>query len=390
MRVRLPLFVPPLVLAAAPAVADEGVLHLSVGYLHTFSWGDAPGSGPGFEVSLPYNPVNHEVWGGGPLVQASWLDGKVPRWVVGAEVFYWLGGLEVGWSHRPLDDGTALQGVHLGPFISLAFVSVGGRFVVPVTGEAYEAGISLAVKLPWAIVGEPRFITVPHGRPLRVDGRAVRAPLRLGRRLPPARLPRAERRALAAMWLEDALEEHASVAAFAKLARDLAARGAPAALVGEAERAAADEADHARRCFAVAGRLLGRAVDAVPVAVPAGPPPSLAEMALDSLREGCLGEAVAAEQARQAADQAEGSVAHHLRVIAADEARHARLSAQVVAWAEGVGGARVRRQVAEAVASLPRCAVPRPEPVGAAARAWGRLDAAAQLEAFSRVRARLV
>jgi hypothetical protein len=73
-----------------------------------------------------------------------------------------------------------------------------------------------------------------------------------GRRPRLARLSAVERAVLAAAWTQDALVEHASVAAFARTTLELMALGAPAELVAGAQAAAADEVRHARVSFALA------------------------------------------------------------------------------------------------------------------------------------------
>lgn len=102
------------------------------------------------------------------------------------------------------------------------------------------------------------------GRPLRVRGRQLHPELRggtdwtLGARPDPAGLDPATRRALEALWLHDAQKEHASVPAFSRISWILAALGAPAELLEGAHRAALEEIDHTRRCFALAAGYAGR------------------------------------------------------------------------------------------------------------------------------------
>src|SRR5205814_7790511 len=75
-----------------------------------------------------------------------------------------------------------------------------------------------------------------------------------------AALDPATRAHLAAAWLRDALEEHASVAAFARLTMHLLSVGAPPELIIESQRASLDEVRHARACFALASRYAGKGV----------------------------------------------------------------------------------------------------------------------------------
>ncbi|WP_437936316.1 ferritin-like domain-containing protein [Sorangium sp. So ce341] len=168
-----------------------------------------------------------------------------------------------------------------------------------------------------------------------------------------------ERETLADGWLRSALEEHASVASFARFALDLMAHGAPSSLVEAAHIAALDEVGHARLGFSLASAYRGAPVG--PAAFPMAPgipvAADLAALARAAAEEGCVGETVAAlVAAEQRARAEDAAVRAALQAIADDEARHAELAWLTVAWAIGAGGEPVRRGVAEvfeaAVASL--------------------------------------
>jgi hypothetical protein len=124
--------------------------------------------------------------------------------------------------------------------------------------------------------------------------------------------------------------EAASVPAFAQLAAELDAHGAPSRLVAGARRALADEERHA----GVVGDL-ARALGARPLQVDVAPMPlrPLGAIALDNAVEGCvretIGAVLAAEQARLAPDRALGDA---LAGIAVDERRHANLAWAIDAW----------------------------------------------------------
>ncbi len=195
---------------------------------------------------------------------------------------------------------------------------------------------------------------VPHGRVLRAGGAAVVAeacptadwldPCRVNVALPDAR-----RRALGEQWLEQGLEEHASIAAFVRLYAELGVLGAPAALLGAVVRAAADEVRHARQCFSIAAAYLGTPVG--PGALPAlgALSPNLARIAFESLVDGWFGEGAAARlAATRARTEGDPVVRRVLSGIARDEARHAELGWHTLAWCRRVGGARVRWAAAEA------------------------------------------
>jgi hypothetical protein len=218
------------------------------------------------------------------------------------------------------------------------------------------------------------------GRPFLVEARAVTAEVRRGGgasswaaapQLPDvSELSPSDRAALATAWLDDARMEHASVASFARFSMDLLAVGAPADLVAAAHEAALDEIRHARLCFALAGAYAGEALApaAFPFGGPITPATDLASMAAAAVREGCIGETLAALQAaEQLAHATDPAVRAALTTIAEDEAAHAELAWRAVTWALAQGGEPVRCAVAAAFAELPRI-------VAAAAPASGSAD----------------
>lgn len=160
-------------------------------------------------------------------------------------------------------------------------------------------------------------------------------------------LDAATRQALAEAWLRDGLEEHASIAAFARFTMLLLSVGAPPELVLASQRASVDEIHHARACFALAERYGEVARGPAPLPVHDSMSlMSLVQLAALTAEEGCVGEtlgaALAAHQLERATDPASRRI---LRKIARDEARHAELAWRFVAWAVGEGG----REVALAV-----------------------------------------
>ncbi len=180
-----------------------------------------------------------------------------------------------------------------------------------------------------------------RGRAARVDGAVVTAPVAAGRawtatpRPALAGLDAALRAQLAAAWANTAQMEHASIASFSNLALRLIAVGAPPALIADTHRAALDEIEHARVAFALAS-----AYGAAPVGPAAFPDAArlsaaggLEALALETFVDGCIGETVAAVEARLAASRAvDPVVAAALAVIAEDETRHAELAWAIVAW----------------------------------------------------------
>lgn len=192
------------------------------------------------------------------------------------------------------------------------------------------------------------------GRPFTVAGEARRAPVvRAARAIDAASrgaIDAITRRAIADGWLRDAQLEHASVASFARLALELCAVGAPADLVREAQEAMGDEIRHAELSFAIAGAYAGAEVR--PGALPiegATLRASIAELAAATVREGCVGETIAAILAAEARDLAvEPAARDALTAIAGDEARHAASAWKLVAWAARAGGSEAREAIARA------------------------------------------
>ncbi len=176
------------------------------------------------------------------------------------------------------------------------------------------------------------------GRPLHIDEQPRTAPAvergDWGAPLQVGVLTDAERAERAAFWADIGALEHASVAGFARFTLQLMALGAPPALLAGAQRAGADEVEHARLAYGLASAYAGR---------PIGP----GKMKLDDLRieadratvmrdlvrEACVGETLgAAEAAAAAAGESEPAVRAIWRRIAEDEQRHAVLGWQTLAW----------------------------------------------------------
>jgi hypothetical protein len=182
------------------------------------------------------------------------------------------------------------------------------------------------------------------GRPFLVEGGARLAELRSGNdwasaiaACEPAALTAAESALSAQHWARSALMEHASIAAFARFTLQLMHLGAPRDLIERSQQAMLDETAHARACFALASRYLGSPVEPGPLAMDG----ALDEHGLEAIvvltfREGCVGETVAALEAREALDRASDPEARAaLGRIAADEQSHAELAWRFVSWALG-------------------------------------------------------
>lgn len=129
--------------------------------------------------------------------------------------------------------------------------------------------------------------------------------------------------------------EHGAVHAFRRLARELAAHGAPASLQRAARRAIPEERRHARAMQGLAARY--GATARRPSRAGAAAARDLEAFARENAVEGCVretwGATLAAWQAARAHDPA---VREAFAVIARDEARHADLAWRIARWADGV------------------------------------------------------
>ncbi len=206
------------------------------------------------------------------------------------------------------------------------------------------------------------------GRPFRLDGAMARP----GVRRRPARVltlaagMEPEKRAvLEAFWTEIAIAEHASVAEFHRAALDLLRFGAPEHLIAATQRAAIDEARHARRAFELASAYAGEQLSAGPLPLPTQVTlaSSLAELARTTLRDGCGAETCSvwlyARLAKQVDDPTVRAV---MDGIVRDETRHAALAWEVVRWALSQGDPAVGEAIREELDGVP----PRPISVAVA------------------------
>lgn len=179
-------------------------------------------------------------------------------------------------------------------------------------------------------------ITPPcgEGRPFLVGGSARVAELHPSSPLHEASTARDERALLAEAWLRDALMEHASVAAFARLTLQLLALGAPAELVSASQRASLDELWHAEFCFAKASQHASRPLRPGPLNVSGAlDDTSLAGLIESNLYEGCIGETLAAVRLkRQAETVRDPELKEALLAISEDEANHAELAFRIMAF----------------------------------------------------------
>jgi hypothetical protein len=202
------------------------------------------------------------------------------------------------------------------------------------------------------------------GRPLRIRGKQLHSALRegsdwtRGNRPDPSPLDEPTRRALEALWLHDAQKEHASVPAFSRVSWLLAAVGAPADLLAWCHRAALEEIEHTRLCFALAAGYAGRSHSVRPMPellaglgeVDGDP---LLALATESLADGCQLEDFNADVAAECATACrEPATREVLETIAIEERSHAEFSWAVLAWALDRDRDRVRPALEAALAKL--------------------------------------
>ncbi len=204
----------------------------------------------------------------------------------------------------------------------------------------------------WACDWKPRAIDRPYlvdQRPRTARARRSDPPWGEASRLPDtSRLSTRLCEELADEWLKDALFEHASIASFSRFSMELLAVGAPAELVRAAYDAAADEVLHSQLCFGLAsayrGEPLGPTAFPFEAAVPIEA--DLISLAVDTFEAGCIGETLAALQANEQLSRAsDPAVCAVLERLARDEARHAELAFETVAWAIREGGQRVEQAI---------------------------------------------
>ncbi len=228
------------------------------------------------------------------------------------------------------------------------------------------------------------------GRPFLVDRRPRAAAARRaddrgwrGDDGPDARdLPRETRDALAAAFTRDALGEHASIASFARFALELMAVGAPADLVGDAQRAGARRGEaradrlrpreRVRRCPRRPRRVPlrgGRAAD--------GPGLVRARRGRRGLRP--RDRRRPRRRRPRARSATDARVAALTASIAEDEARHAELAWRTMAWVLRAGREAVADVAFAALAGAARDARAPGRAPGSRhdLRAFGVLDAEA-------------
>lgn len=235
----------------------------------------------------------------------------------------------------------------------------------PRTGRmvALAVGVPLGVGGTFGLVYLFSLMFVACGRPLRVRGRRVITPVckgtEWGEALPIQPVPDEVRKTLVDIWTQEAQAEHAAVAAFSKLSLELLALGAPPDLVTRANRAAIQEVEHARLCFALASAYRGEPLAPAPLPEALeGDTVCLERLARESLLDGCIREGIAAVIARLGAERAiDPEVVRVMRVQAKEESLHAALGWSIVEWCLEQGGEEMRAMLLRTLrkSELPRC-----------------------------------
>lgn len=200
------------------------------------------------------------------------------------------------------------------------------------------------------------------------------------KQLDAASIPAPLRTKLAELWSRDALLEHASVASFSKFSLHLMAVAAPPVLLDAAHRAALDEVQHARLCFALASAYAGEPLGPGPLPLEGDllGPLDLPSITAAAVREGCVGETIASLEAAEAHSIAVVPAPREaLSTIADDEARHAELAWRFVRWALDQNDDATVRAVSQAFREA--LAQPAPlagasDPLGPQLAEHGRID----------------
>jgi hypothetical protein len=195
-----------------------------------------------------------------------------------------------------------------------------------------------------------------RGSPVESGTRPARDWVRAGTVRTFAALSAAERRAVGEYWLANARAEHSSVAGFHRFALDLLAHGAPPRLVERAQRAAMQELGHAVDAFTLASAYLEEPFGPEPMPLGASAPiaRSIAELAAWTVRDGAIGETIAAHLAALAlSETTDPEVRAVLERVVREETEHAELAWGTLAWALDTGDDSVREAIARAF-SVPR------------------------------------
>ncbi len=161
----------------------------------------------------------------------------------------------------------------------------------------------------------------------------------------------ATRALLAQSWLADGIDEHASVAAFARWTLHMLSVGAPPHLIRESQLASLDEIAHAEACFALAKRYGAGDVGPGRLDLTGTVEPlSLVDIAVITAEEGCAGETLGVAAVMEQEERCKDPVVRDvLAGLVRDEQRHSWLTWAFIAWAIREGGPQVKDAVIRAI-----------------------------------------
>jgi hypothetical protein len=360
----------------APARADWTKPDAEIGAYLSYTFGENSSGGFGFGLQARAFAVGGHYFCGdnepsglaAGIAQIGLVDFTQPRLVVGAQAGVAIGGvysaageLAVGYRFGRNAGLETMVGMELVGSYANAHATLDPR--------RGELALGVGFRIPRFGANERCAVI---GRALRVEeGIAARPELRLN----------GESESGVTAWCDRARTEWASVPAFFELAEQLIAAEAPAALVDRAYRAASDEVRHAFLSAGIAAEAGGGTITIDPTgharrAVARGVD-GVVRLAVESWIDGCLGEGAAASVARAEAgiEEASPRIRAVQRSIARDEAQHAELAWDILAWASK----REPDAVRDVLAEIKNAEIPAPTPQEDL-RAFGCLDAASIAE----------
>ena len=135
-------------------------------------------------------------------------------------------------------------------------------------------------------------------------------------------------------WVEQAEGEHASVASFARNTLQLMTLGSPSNLLVESQQAAIDEINHAKISYDIASTITGLKLAPGPLDVQESMKKvDLVSVTRSIIHEGCVGETLAAVEARVRGHATEEQyIKTSLMQIAEEETNHAQLAWDTIEW----------------------------------------------------------
>jgi hypothetical protein len=247
--------------------------------------------------------------------------------VLAGEIYSAAGELGVGYRFGEHAGLETFVGADLGMAFAVTRVGLDPR--------REELALDLGVRLPSFDTSGQCYVI---GRPLRLEsGESIKPELRAGVLAEDS--DELTKRGVA-MWCDRARTEWASVPAFFELADQLIAVGAPQPLIDRAYHAASEEVRHAILSAGLAS-VTGGEDGAIEIAstdhaprVPLAGLAGITRLAVESWVDGCLGEGLAARVAAAEAqlDAATPRIRDVQRSIARDEASHAELAWDILAY----------------------------------------------------------